>query len=363
MTIRITKTTKDEIYIELAYNLAKVDKMRGIKGRVWHADFKMWSIPNTKESLSRLYELFNDEEIEVAVTATHLEGLNDVFHENNQEWLDPLLEKVSIQLRLRGYSGKTCKVYFGHIKRFLYFCRKKPEDIGGNDVVNYLLYLLDHKKSSHSFANQALSAIRFLADSILNRGDLLVNIPRSKKEHKLPDVLSRQEVVKILSCIRNDKHKAIMALVYSAGLRVGEVVNLKVEDIDADRKLIHIKQGKGRNDRYTILSEIALRVLKQYRKKYGPSGWLFTGPEPDKHLTERTVQRVFEIACQRAGINKAVSVHALRHSFATHLLEGGTDIRYIQELLGHKSTKTTEIYTHVTERDVRRIQSPLDRLL
>ena len=363
MTIKITKTTKDEIFIEFAYDLDKIEKIRGIRGRVWRPDLKMWSIPNAEESINSLYELFNNEGIEVSTPGTNLQGLYNIFKEDNKEWLEPLLDRVFKQLHLKGYSSKTSKVYLGHVNRFLCYCHKKPENIEENDVINYLLYLLNDKKSSHSFANQALSAVKFLAENVLNKYDLVVNIPRSKKEHKLPEVLSRQEVVKILSCIRNDKHRAILALVYSAGLRVGEVVKLKLEDIDVDRKLIHIKQGKGRNDRYTILSEIALKVLKQYRKKYGPTGWLFTGPEPDKHLTERTVQRVFETACKKAGINKSVSVHALRHSFATHLLEGGTDIRYIQELLGHKSTKTTEIYTHVTERDVRRIQSPLDRLL
>ncbi len=144
---------------------------------------------------------------------------------------------------------------------------------------------------------------------------------------------------------------------------MGEVVRLKVEDIDKERKLIHVRQGKGRNDRYTILSEAALQVVDIYCQKYRPSDWLFPGADPDRHVTERSVQHIFEQAREKVGIKKDVSVHSLRHSFATHLLEGGTDLRYIQELLGHKSSKTTEIYTHVSERDIRRIQSPLDRLM
>jgi integrase/recombinase XerD len=152
-------------------------------------------------------------------------------------------------------------------------------------------------------------------------------------------------------------------LTYSAGLRVGEVVRLKLEDIDEERKLIHIRQAKGRKDRYTVLSQVAWDFLNIYLKKYQPEVWLFTGAESGTHLTERSVQHIFENACEKAGIKKDVSVHSLRHSFATHLLEGGTDLRYIQELLGHASSKTTEIYTHVSKRDIGSIQSPLDRLM
>lgn len=151
-------------------------------------------------------------------------------------------------------------------------------------------------------------------------------------------------------------------LIYSAGLRVGEVVRLKPEDIDSERGLIHVRQGKGRKDRYSLLAVQALDGLRIYFREYRPLKWLFPGSQPDRHLTERSVQKIFEHACVRAEIKKEVSVHALRHSFATHLLEGGTDLRYIQELLGHASCKTTEIYTHVSQKNLKNIQSPLDRL-
>lgn len=153
-----------------------------------------------------------------------------------------------------------------------------------------------------------------------------------------------------------------MMLVYAAGLRVGEVVRLKREDIDDKRKVIKVEQGKGKKDRYTLLSSRAELLLKEYSSVYKPDVWLFEGDIPGRHLTERSVQRVFENSCKKAGITKDVSVHVLRHSFATHLLESGTDLRYIQELLGHSSSKTTEIYTHVSTKDLRKIQSPLDNL-
>ena len=175
--------------------------------------------------------------------------------------------------------------------------------------------------------------------------------------------MSGEEVSRILSSVRNIKHKAILMPVYSAGLRVSEVVKLRPEDIDAQRKLIHIRGAKGRKDRYTILSNRALVTLRDYTRQIKPGEWLFPGKNGDTHITTRTVEKIFSSAAKAAGISKDVCVHSLRHSFATHLLENGVDIRYIQELLGHKSSKTTEIYTHVSRRALGNIKSPLDVML
>ncbi len=191
----------------------------------------------------------------------------------------------------------------------------------------------------------------------------LYEVKRPKKDKKLPVVLSKDEVAKILSSVDNIKHKAILMIAYSSGLRVSEVVKLKAEDIDSKRMLIHIKGSKGRKDRYSLLSESALKTLREYWKQYKPTKWLFPGPDKERHITVRTAQRVFEIACSRAEIRKEITIHGLRHSFATHLLENGIDLRYIQELLGHKSSKTTEIYTHVSTKDFTRIKNPLDQIL
>ena len=176
-------------------------------------------------------------------------------------------------------------------------------------------------------------------------------------------MLSKEEVKRILDVTVNIKHKALLMLMYSGGLRVGEIVRLKPEDIDAERSLIHIKGSKGRKDRYTILSKSVLVVLRKYYHQYRPQKWLFEGAKPGKHISTRTVQAIFKHACEKAGIKKEVSAHFLRHSFATHLLEGGIDLRYIQEILGHKSSKTTEIYTHVSKASIARIKSPLDTIL
>ena len=190
----------------------------------------------------------------------------------------------------------------------------------------------------------------------------LYEIKRPRKDKKLPVVLSKEEVAKILSSVDNLKHKAILMLVYSAGLRVGEVVRLKPEDIDSKRILIHIKGAKGRKDRYTLLSEMALEILRKYWRDYKPDKWLFEGARKERYISTRTVQHILEHACTQAGIRKDISVHTLRHSFATHLLESGVDLRYIQELLGHAHSKTTEIYTHVSTKSLGKIQSPLDSL-
>ncbi len=202
--------------------------------------------------------------------------------------------------------------------------------------------------------------MKFLYDYVLNAPKAVGKLPRPRKEKKLPIVLGREDVRRIFESVNNIKHKAILMLAYSAGLRVSEVVRLKVQDIDAKRNMIHIKGAKGRKDRYTILSKVALEVLREYWRVYQPKDWLFPGPKQNSHLSTRTVEKILEDASQKAGIAKHVTVHTLRHSFATHLLEGGTDLRYIQELLGHKSSKTTEIYTHVSQRDIGRIKSPLD---
>jgi site-specific recombinase XerD len=174
--------------------------------------------------------------------------------------------------------------------------------------------------------------------------------------------LSVGEVERFIARVSNRKHLAIIMVAYSAGLRVGEVVRLKISDIDPERMMIHVRAGKGKKDRYTILSSLALEVMRDYAYYYKPSKWLFPGGREGRHLTERSVQKVVERAAAKAGIRKHVTTHTLRHSFATHLLENGTDLRYIQELLGHKSARTTQIYTHVTRRDLARIVSPLDRI-
>ena len=188
----------------------------------------------------------------------------------------------------------------------------------------------------------------------------MYDVGRPRKERRLPVVLGRGEVARLLAVMRNPKHRTALALIYSSGLRVSEAVGLKPEDIDSVRHCIFVRSGKGRKDRYTPLSAYALALLRDYVRAYQPEAWLFPGRDR-AHLIVRSVQRAFKTGLQRAGIGKRATVHCLRHSFATHLLEDGVDLWYIQEILGHKSSRTTEIYTHVARRDILKITSPLDR--
>ncbi|MBI4548064.1 MAG: tyrosine-type recombinase/integrase [Ignavibacteriae bacterium] len=188
------------------------------------------------------------------------------------------------------------------------------------------------------------------------------SIPRPRKERKLPDVLTQDEVKRLFSAVTNPKHRMVLMVIYSAGLRIGEATRLRLEDFDPARKMIHIRGGKGKKDRFTMLSEKVMNELSQYRAVYKTVKYLFEGERDGKPYSLSSIQQVFRKAIEHAGITKPATVHTLRHSFATHLLEQGVDLRYIQELLGHSSSKTTEIYTHVSSKNIAAIRSPLDSL-
>lgn len=269
------------------------------------------------------------------------------------------LEKV---LKLKGYSQNTLEAYIAQARRFAEFTRKDLELMELEDIENYVLYLLEKKSCSESYVNVFISSMKFLLKFILKRTDIEPNLLRVKGSKKLPDVLSKEEVSVILNSPLNLKHRAILNLVYSAGLRVSEVANLKITDIDSKLMRIHIRNAKGKKDRYTILSEKALKLLREYYKAYRPKEWLFDGVQSDKHISVRSVQKIFEKACIKSGILKKATVHNLRKSFATDLLESGVDLRIIQELLGHSDISTTEVYLHVSQELLRGIRSPLDAL-
>lgn len=254
------------------------------------------------------------------------------------------------------------KNYLYHLKRFILYNDKEFISIRQRDIENYLLYLLEIRKCSYTYVNQSISAIKFAFKKVLNEEVKVINLPRPKKKRGLPKVLSINEIKEILQATKNLKHKTILVFIYSSGLRVSEVVKIKMNHIDIERKMLRIPQGKGKKDRYSIVSDIALLYLRAYNSKYKTTNWLFPG-RGESHLSVRSVQMIFKKAIKNTNIKKDLSVHSLRHSFATHLLENGTDIRYIQEFLGHKSTTTTEIYTHVSKTQYKKIKSPLDEFL
>lgn len=355
------KSVQGRLIIRFEYTSERVSRIRTISGRQWHSVGRYWTIPLEVQTVAKLFKVFENEDLIIEKDTERL-MIELKLLPKSDSWYKDVLKRSEEELKLKGYSRQTLKAYLGHIQRFLIYTQKDVDDLSEEDIRKYLVLLLDEKAKSHAFANQAISSIKFLFYNVLKHRYETSDLPRPKKEHKLPEVLSQKEVNAILNSVSNMKHRVLLLVTYSAGLRVSEVVNLKITDIDSDRMLIHIKQGKGRKDRYTLLSALTLEMLREYARLYRLKDWLFPGEIEEKHLSERSAQKIFETACKRAGIMKDVSVHSLRHSFATHLLEAGTDLRYIQELLGHSNSKTTEIYTHVSEKSIAKIQSPADSL-
>lgn len=270
--------------------------------------------------------------------------------------------KMKEDLLLRGFSKKTISAYLREMKKLIEFYQKSPELISEYELRNYFIYLRDQKKISESLLSQALCGIKFFYTKTLNRRWNIFNILKHKKNKALPNILSKSEIRNIINVTKNLKHRAILAVIYSGGLRISEVCRLKVADIDSKRMIIKINNSKNNKDRYTILSNKTLKILKEYWQDYRPVDWLFPGFPATKEISTRSVVLVFQKACEIAGIKKKVSVHSLRHSFATHLMEDGTNLRVIQSLLGHYSIKSTVIYTHVCDYRKKNIVSPMDTI-
>jgi integrase/recombinase XerD len=276
--------------------------------------------------------------------------------------MTPLRQRMIEDMKLRNFAPRTVQAYVARVATFARHFGRSPEALGRDEVRSYLLHLVHEKHVCWSTYNQTVAGLRFLYEVTLDREGVLVHIACPKQPKKLPVVLSLEEVARLFAAISGLKHRAILMTAYAAGLRISEVVALRVDDIDSQRMVLRVRQGKGRKDRYVMLSPRLLALLREYWKAARPAEWLFPGDIPGQHLTASTVHRVCVQAARDAGLGKHVTVHTLRHSFATHLLEAGTDIRTIQVLLGHRNLKSTAIYTHVSPIAVETTQSPLDRL-
>jgi integrase/recombinase XerD len=264
-------------------------------------------------------------------------------------------------MRAVKFSRHTRNGYIFYNRFLCHYIQKMPEEIQTGDIKQFLAAVEKGRDYSAATINLALSAIKFFYSKVLPR-DIISEQRRPRQDKRLPVVLSKEEIKRMFTNENNFKHRLLLMMVYASGLRAGEVVKLKRQDIDINRKTICIHSGKGRKDRYTLVSETVINALSEYYSRYNIKNWLFSGAEPEKHLASRSAQHVFERALKRAKIEKEATLHSLRHSFATHLLESGTDIRYIQELLGHASLITTERYTHVARRKTLSITSPLDTI-
>ncbi len=347
-----------EIALRPGFSNKALKVLRSLPGRKYDGRRRVWTAPQGRAAIQTLTRAFGADGVRV-IPAPEGPG------EETTEPSDLPLQRVQDALTVRGYSPRTRKVYLGHLRRFLEWCGggevKLPQD-PAREGQAYLLELIRRRRVSRSYQNQVVSALRFLCESVLGEPALALKIPRPRKESRLPAVLSPDEVARMLRKARNHKHRALLMLLYSAGLRVGEVVRLRPEDLDVDRGLVRVRQGKGRKDRYTLLATRAVEAVKLYRDAYPTNPWLFPGTSSSRHVTTRTVQRIVKNAAAAAGIEKQVTAHTLRHSFATHLLEGGTNLRIIQDLLGHQSARTTQIYTHVARSALEAVRSPLDNL-
>jgi integrase/recombinase XerD len=273
------------------------------------------------------------------------------------------IDELTHWMRSKRYSENTISTYTDALKTFFkYFSAKRVEDITNSDVIQYNNdYILKHHYSA-SFQNQNVNALKLFFQIVKDAKIETDKIHRPRREHKLPNVISKQEVKKILTALTNTKHIAMLSLIYSCGLRCGELLALRLEDIDAERNLLIIRQAKGKKDRMAPLSDKTIELLRTYFQMYKPKKYLFEGHYKESPYDARSLQNVLKQALAKTDIKRPVTLHWLRHSYATHLLEDGTDLRYIQEILGHRSSKTTEIYTHVSTKSIQKIISPFDNL-
>jgi integrase/recombinase XerD len=362
-----------EITLGPGFTRADLEWVKSLPGRRWNPERKGWVVPGGEGVVESIRLHFGAGRVQIC-EAVAPGSAPPVPAED-------LLERVREGLLLRGYSPRTRKVYLGHLRRFVGWCAAQgdarrvarsghgptgPEDLLEADpddlVRRYLVELVEGRRVSRSYHSQAVSALRFLFETVLDRPQIAVAIPRPRRTARLPEVLSPGEVGRMLARTRNMKHRVLLMLLYSAGLRVSELVRLRPADLDVDRGMLRVRGGKGGKDRSTLLSPRAVAAIRRYRAAYPTDRWLLPGARPDRHLTARSVQRVVARAARAAGIEKNVTPHTLRHSFATHLLEGGTNLRIIQELLGHNSPRTTQIYTHVARSTLEAVRSPLDNL-
>jgi site-specific recombinase XerD len=276
--------------------------------------------------------------------------------------MSKLREQMLVDLQLKGATLKTQRKYLREVSNFAKYFGKSPEELGETEVKEYLVHMLEGRKLSKGTYKNYASAIKFLYKVTLKRQDIADQIRYPKVDKTLPCIFDLSEVKALLSATENLKHRAILTIMYSAGLRLSETARLRVTDIDSKRMMVWVQLGKGGKDRYTILSQTALECLREYWREYHPKEWLFEGQNETTHLCQTSIRQIFLAAKKRAGITKPASPHTLRHSFATHLIEAGTSLHHVQPLLGHRSPTTTTIYLHVSRMNLAQVTSPLDNV-
>ena len=324
----------------------------------YHPQQRLWSLVNTPENKKLVAGQFKGK---YTVQTNESQTLKQKPIALNEKICEALA-KCEQKFILKSFSQSTIKNYLGALTYFFSFYKDKVfEEIKKPEIEAYVYHLKTKYKISDTKQNTVINAIKSYYEHVLGMERTYYDIQRPKKSKNLPNIFSKEEISKIISATTNLKHKAILLTIYSAGLRVSEAVNLRIKDIHSDEGYLFIKDSKGKRDRKTILSPILLGVLRQYYKKYKPGYWLFEGQEGGKYST-KSIQQILRKAIDISGVNPWGTVHTLRHSFATHLLQEGVNLRIIQTMLGHSSSKTTEIYTHVLSINNKIVKSPLDFL-
>lgn len=368
-----------KIYFD--YNEKIIEAIKTIPGRRWNQENRNWYLAKEYFKLSGFLsmlasiaevdysalEAFDEGSDYRPKTAKHTSSERDIaiqrFQDHRKMPVVTVPPQYHEKLIRKRYSPSTIKTYLSYMKSFMEeFHDKTLVSITAQQINDYILKLIRTKGISPSQQNQRINAIKFYYEKVLGQEKRLYNIERPKKAKTLPKVLTKLEVISILKSLDNIKHKAIIATIYSSGLRRSELINLRKQDIVFEDKILVIRGSKGKKDRISVLSDALTIVLIKYLEMHKPNYWLFEGPAR-KQYGATSISKILDRAARKAGIERKVTPHMLRHSFATHLLEQGVDIRYIQTILGHESTKTTEIYTHVSKKSLANISSPLDVIL
>jgi len=381
------------IYFERSPKLnGAIQKQAGAR---WSQTNKCWYVPLSKENYNKLYVAIkglavveqsalhkyladkkNNTRKEISISKLETErnseknktpeksigrSFKQVQYEPIYPVNDHVLHSLEQQLKLKGYSPSTIRTYLNEVGIFLRTIRhNKADDFTTQRIKDYLQYCLEKLNLTENTLHSRMNALKFYYEQVLKRAKFFWDIPRPKKGTQLPKVLSKEEMIRLLKAIENLKHKTMIMLGYACGLRVSEITGLELKDMDEDRRLLHIRRAKGKKDRVVSLSPVMLVMLREYKSQYKTSQYLFEGQIPGSMYSTRSLESIIAAAKEKAGIKKPGSMHMLRHSFATHLLDKGTDVVFIQKLLGHNDIKTTLRYLHVTNKDIANILSPIE---
>lgn len=340
---------KSVIFLRFAYRADLNKQVKQLVGVRWSSSKKAWYVSDTAQYRERFG---------LPPQMSTSQALLSKIHPSNQSALQKYIET----LQLKAYSPNTIRTYRNEFVQLLCALKAQPvAELTSSQLRSYFLYCVNSLKLSENTLHSRINAIKFYFEQVLKREQFFFEIPRPKKPTTLPKVISPADIKRIFAATTNLKHNTMLKLCYGMGLRVSEIVNLKITDIDSNAMRVFIERAKGKKDRYVNLPQSILEQLRAYYKEYRPKTFLFEGQCGGRY-SSRSVQMIFKKALSKAGVNKKVGVHGLRHSFATHLLENGTDIKFIQELLGHNDIKTTLRYTHVSQKSLKNVKSPLDTL-